>query len=110
MFNVLIMKNASEDIKRLEQKISELQDEEKALSASKTKHSELVRVSRIGLRIGVELFSAVIVGAGIGYLLDNALGTKPWMLVVFLFFGGAAGMLNVYRLSQNENNFNKNKE
>lgn len=104
------MKNASEDIKRLEQKISELKDKENALSVSGTKQSEVVRFSRIGLRIGAELFSAVIVGAGIGYLLDNTLGTKPWMLVMFLFFGGAAGVLNVYRLSQDENYINKNKE
>ncbi len=97
------MKNAPDDIKRLEQKISELKEKESALSGHKRNQSEFVRVSRIGLRIGVELFSAVIVGAGIGYLLDNAFNTKPWMLVVFLFFGGAAGILNVYRLSQKEN-------
>ena len=97
------MKNASDDIKRLEQKISELKEKENALSGPKKNQSEFVRVSRIGLRIGVELFSAVIVGAGIGYLLDNTFNTKPWMLAVFLFFGGAAGILNVYRLSQKEN-------
>ena len=104
------MKNASEDIKRLEQKISEFRDNEDALSGSRKGQSEFVRVSRIGLRIGVELFSAVVVGAGIGYLLDNALSSRPWLLVAFLFFGGAAGILNVYRLSQKESDFNKNKE
>jgi ATP synthase protein I len=96
------MKNASEDIKKLEQRISELQGREKALTKREKKQTEFTRVSRIGLRIGVELFSAVIVGAGIGYLLDIALGCKPWMLVLFLFFGGAAGILNVYRLAKNE--------
>ena len=96
------MKNASEDIKRLEQKISELKSKENATPSNNINNTECVRVSRIGLRIGVELFSAVIVGAGIGYLLDDFFGTKPWMLVVFLFFGGAAGILNVYRLSQKE--------
>ena len=97
------MKNASEDIKRLEQKISELKSKENATPSNNINNTEFVRVSRIGLRIGVELFSAVIVGAGIGHLLDDFFGTKPWMLVVFLFFGGAAGILNVYRLSQKEN-------
>ena len=104
------MKNASEDIKKLERKISELKDKEDVLSARIKNQSEFVRVSRIGLRIGVELFSAVVVGAGIGYLLDNAFDTRPWMLAVFLFFGGAAGILNVYRLSQKESDINKNKE
>jgi ATP synthase protein I len=96
------MKNASEDIKKLELRISELQQKEKALAKGEKKQTEFVRASRIGLRVGVELLSAIIVGAGIGYLLDNLFGCKPWMLVLFLFFGGAAGILNVYRLVRKE--------
>ena len=46
-------------------------------------------------RIGVELVSALIVGVGIGLLLDRWLGTAPWFLVGFFFLG--AGVLNVYR-------------
>ena len=103
------MKNASDDIKKLEQKISELKVKDVGFAQNKDK-SEFVRASRIGLRVGVELFSAVIVGAGIGYLLDDIFGLKPWLLVVFLFFGGAAGILNVYRLSQKENDVNNYKE
>jgi ATP synthase protein I len=49
-------------------------------------------------RVGVELVAALIVGGGIGYLLDMWLGTKPWLLVVFFVLGAAAGMLNVYRV------------
>lgn len=97
------MKNASDDIRRLEQKILELKEKE-VLSRKSDDKNGFVRASRIGLRVGVELFSGVIVGAGIGYLLDSAFGSKPWLLVVFLFFGGAAGILNVYRFSQKENN------
>ena len=96
------MKNASEDIKKLEQKISSLQEKEKALTKGKKDETEFVRASRIGFRIGVELFSAVAVGSGIGYLLDDLFGTKPVLLVAFLFFGGAAGILNVYRLAKSE--------
>ena len=51
------------------------------------------------LRIGVELVSALIVGVGIGYLLDRWLGTAPWLLVVFFFLGAGAGILNVYRVA-----------
>jgi ATP synthase protein I len=49
------------------------------------------------LRIGVELVAALVVGVGIGLLLDYWLGTSPWMMVVFFFLGSAAGFLNVYR-------------
>ncbi|MBI4183409.1 MAG: AtpZ/AtpI family protein [Proteobacteria bacterium] len=51
----------------------------------------------LAFRIGVELVSALIVGVGFGWLLDRWLGTKPWLMVVFFFLGGAAGVLNVYR-------------
>jgi len=51
----------------------------------------------IAFRIGVELVAALVVGVGIGLLLDNWLGTGPWFLVAFFFLGAAAGVLNVYR-------------
>lgn len=42
-----------------------------------------------------------VVAIGIGYWagrsLDGWMGTSPWMMVVFLCLGFAAGVLNVYR-------------
>jgi ATP synthase protein I len=52
----------------------------------------------LGMRVGVELVAALLVGCGIGYLLDRWLGTAPWLFLVFFLLGSAAGMLNVYRL------------
>lgn len=56
--------------------------------------------SGIGMafRISVELVTAVGVGIGIGWLVDGWLGTRPWFMVVMLFLGAAAGVLNVYRV------------
>ena len=51
----------------------------------------------MAFRIGVELVAALVVGVGIGLLLDNWLGTGPWFLVAFFCLGAAAGVLNVYR-------------
>ena len=51
----------------------------------------------LALRVGVELVSAFAVGLGIGWLLDEWLGTRPWLMLVFMLLGGAAGILNVYR-------------
>jgi len=51
-----------------------------------------------GLRAGVELVSALIVGVGLGFLLDRWLGTSPWLLMVMILVGGAAGVMNIYRL------------
>lgn len=50
------------------------------------------------LRIGVEIVAALIVGVGIGLLLDWWLGTKPWFLLLFFVLGAAAGFMNVFRV------------
>ena len=52
----------------------------------------------IGLRVGVELLSALIVGVGIGWVLDRWLHTRPLFIAVFVLLGGAAGMFNVWRV------------
>lgn len=49
-------------------------------------------------RVGTELVAATGVGVAIGYGLDLWLGTGPWLLILFLFLGGTAGVSNVYRL------------
>jgi ATP synthase protein I len=51
----------------------------------------------LGMRFGIELIAAVGVGAGIGWLVDRALGTKPWAMVLFLVLGAAAGIMNSWR-------------
>jgi ATP synthase protein I len=49
-------------------------------------------------RVGLELVAATVLGAGLGYALDRWLGTGPWLLVVGVVLGAAAGFLAVYRL------------
>ena len=53
----------------------------------------------LALRVGVELVSAVAVGTAIGWGLDYWLGTRPWFMLVFIVIGGAAGIINVYRMA-----------
>lgn len=47
--------------------------------------------------IGAELISALVVGTAIGWFLDRWLDTRPLMTIIFIFLGGAAGILNVFR-------------
>ena len=48
-------------------------------------------------KLGTELVAAVAVGTIIGFILDSWFDTKPWLIIVFFFFGAAAGLLNVIR-------------
>ena len=48
-------------------------------------------------RLGTEFIAAILVGAGIGYVADQALGTSPWVMLVMLLVGFASGVLNVIR-------------
>jgi len=50
-----------------------------------------------GFRLSSELVAGVVVGAGLGWLIDRWLGVAPWGLIIFLLLGFAAGVLNVMR-------------
>jgi len=52
----------------------------------------------IGLRVGVELVSALLVAVAIGYGLDRLFGTTPILTAVFVPLGGAAGVINLWRI------------
>ena len=60
--------------------------------------------SALGLatRAITELVVGIAVAMGIGWLLDRWLGTKPWLMLVLMPFGFAAGVVNVMRLSQSK--------
>jgi len=56
-----------------------------------------------GLRLGSEFIAAILVGGGIGYLLDLWLKTSPWLLLVMVLIGFAAGVSNVARSASQMN-------
>ena len=49
-------------------------------------------------RVATELLAGLLVGAGIGWTLDKWLNTNPWFLILFFLLGGAAGILNLWRV------------
>lgn len=57
-------------------------------------------MSGIGLatRIGVEMVTTTLVGTGLGWAADDWLGTRPWLMIVMMLLGAAAGVMNVYRV------------
>ena len=65
----------------------------RSASRPATDHSGFAR----GFRLSSELVAGVLVGSGIGWLIDKGLGTLPWGMFVFAMLGFAAGVWNVMR-------------
>jgi ATP synthase protein I len=55
-----------------------------------------IGISSVGIEMGV----AVGVGYGIGWALDQQLGTEPYLGIVFLLFGVAAGFKGLIRAAR----------
>ena len=49
-------------------------------------------------RVGTELLAGLIIGAGIGWALDQWINTTPLFLIVFFTLGGIAGIYNLWRV------------
>jgi len=47
--------------------------------------------------VGLTLVICTVLGLVGGYYLDRWLGTEPWLLLVGLLFGIAAGFVNLFR-------------
>lgn len=53
----------------------------------------------LGMRVVTELLAGIFGGLALGWLLDNWLGTSPWLLFVMLALGVVAAFRNVFRLA-----------
>jgi ATP synthase protein I len=49
------------------------------------------------MKISTELVAAVVVGAILGFILDNWFDTKPLLTIIFFIMGVVAGILNVIK-------------
>lgn len=58
----------------------------------KEDNSGWAQLSFIGLQLGL----SIAAGLAIGYYLDQWLHTSPWMLIIWLLFGIAAGFYKVF--------------
>ena len=57
----------------------------------------------LAFRVGIELAAGLVVGGGLGWLLDRWWHTSPVMLILLFFLGAAAGMVNVFRTARDIN-------
>jgi len=56
----------------------------------------------LALRLGVDFVAGVVVGVGIGLLLDWWMGSSPAMLILFFLLGAAAGTFSVFRTASGQ--------
>ena len=86
------------DLKKIKRRIAKLEDKPN-FSRHQTHWGAWFS---LGWRVALEWTVAVLVGYGIGTLLDHWLGLEPWGLIVFLLLGNIAGLLNIYRTYRND--------
>ena len=90
-------KSKSDDLDKLGERLSKARNQQvDALSKGKPRGKAM----GMAYRMSYELVIAVLVGAYIGWLLDNWFATKPLFLIVMFFLGMAAGIINVVRTSE----------
>ena len=83
-----------------EDKLRELKDRIETANSSNNPNTKKNKESGagFGFKISTEIIAALVVGVGIGLIVDKYLGTKPFGLIIFFIFGALAGFLNVYRV------------
>jgi ATP synthase protein I len=87
------MNKQDNKLNELKDKINHIESKKINESAPKKENS-----ASFSFKISTELVAALIVGVGIGLIVDNYLGTKPFGLIIFFILGAFAGFLNVYRV------------
>ena len=80
-------------LKALEAKIAALKEPAEVKNHSEEHYSQ----AQLAWRMVIELVAGLGIGFGIGYGLDTAFGTQPFLMVLFIFFGLAAGVLTMVR-------------
>lgn len=67
--------------------------QKKSSQSKKENFRNIIELSSIGLALP----SSIAIGLFFGYYLDKLFGTHPWLLIVFLLFGIASGIISLIR-------------
>ncbi|MBK8199809.1 MAG: AtpZ/AtpI family protein [Acidobacteria bacterium] len=74
--------------------------DEKARRAERQRKNSINKPASQALRYSSELVAAVLVGVGLGLLIDHFAKSSPWGLLVMMGFGMAAGIRNLMRAAK----------
>ena len=67
---------------------------------TKKERKEMMSALSIFFQVGITMVVCVMLGVFIGRFLDSLLGTAPWLLLLFTFFGAGAAIKFLYDLSK----------
>ena len=85
---------------KLDAKRAQDAGEAAAAAAQNSSMGDAGRAMSLGFRAVTELLVGLLVGTAIGWQLDRWLGTAPFLMLIFLFLGMAAGVWNVIRIAK----------
>ncbi|MEI8320687.1 MAG: AtpZ/AtpI family protein [Alphaproteobacteria bacterium] len=63
----------------------------------KKSQPEPLPFNAMALRASADMIGGIVVGTGLGFLLDRWLNCPHWGLIIGFLLGATAGMLNVYK-------------
>jgi ATP synthase protein I len=68
----------------------------------KSDASSAQRAIELAMRLGVEMVAAMVIAVAIGWGLDRLLHTRPWLMILMVPVGLAAGLRNLLRAERKE--------
>ena len=86
--------------KSLEDLGTRLQAARKAQESKESQGPRKASAYGSAVRLVSELVAGLVVGLMLGLFMDEWLGTGPWLLIVFLFLGIGAGIMNVLKAAK----------
>jgi ATP synthase protein I len=88
------------DSQAFEQRLAAAQEAAEAGAKQGSAHKSAGAANQainFAMRLGVELVAAMVIAVGIGWGLDRLFHTKPWLMVLMVPVGMAAGLRNLFR-------------
>ena len=76
------------------------QNADKIPKMTEKQRREMMQALSLFFQIGVTLVVCVVLGVFLGRFLDSLLGTTPWLLLSFTFFGAGAAVKFIFDLSK----------
>ncbi len=95
------IKNKSEEMKAtLEDLNTRLDTAREANKEKKSRGLNEATSYGIATRLVAELVAGLLVGVFVGWYLDQLFDTKPWLMIIMIMIGAAAGIMNVMRAAK----------